>query len=338
MTWEEAEIRSVLACFGLDFEKVTNFFDTSHSETDVRLCYILDERYVLKIQSPDVMSESRLREISRLIERCQRIGVYAPNLIPAADGQFSQMWVHHGRELICFVEVCAPFQVCGDRLALDRREVVKHLGILAKEYSGIDLQETRSMWSIIDLAPLDTDVDEKQENVDILASALSENGYAGLSKQLEQYNEFLRQEIQKTFRELPRCVYQGNLNFSNVLQCEGHFAGLIDFNMSGTDVNINVFLNETNWFPGEDEFDRMEIAEILKNMDCIQKSYLEEIWVYYTPSDEEKRLIPYFKQIVDLFQYPNVCAMVKWLKEASRREKCAMLIEEMMKRTMKYQE
>jgi len=44
------------------------------------------------------------------------------------------------------------------------------------------------------------------------------------------------EKIKKVFNELPRCVYQGDLNSSNALHQDGRFAGLIDFNMAGTDV------------------------------------------------------------------------------------------------------
>ena len=41
-------------------------------------------------------------------------------------------------------------------------------------------------------------------------------------------------------------MYQGDLNNSNILIKDNHFYGLIDFNLSGTEVNINCFLAETN--------------------------------------------------------------------------------------------
>ena len=86
---------------------------------------------------------------------------------------------------------------------------------------------------------------------------------------------------------MPRCVFQGDLNSTNELHKEGHFVGLIDFNMAGTDVNINVFLNETNWFPEEDEFDSMSVSEILSKQDREQDDELSVIYRHYALNDSE---------------------------------------------------
>ena len=63
------EIQDILGCFGLTFRSVTELHDTSRGEGDTRLNYILDDRYVLKVNSAGVMWEERLQEISRLIHR-----------------------------------------------------------------------------------------------------------------------------------------------------------------------------------------------------------------------------------------------------------------------------
>ena len=252
---EKAEIQMILSRFGLKFQDVTRFYDTSRAEQDTRLNYILDDRYVLKVNSAGVMWEERLQEISRLIGRYRDIGVYCPAFLPAGDGRLSCLLEKDGKEYICYVEEFAAYPIMGDGTDYDRKDVVEHLGILAAKYSGVDLSETKSMWTIIDLAPLDVDIDEKQENTDLLVIALRENGYSDLADQVNALNEELRRQIMTVFAELPRCVYQGDLNSCNILHQEGRFAGLIDFNLSGTDVNINVFVNETNCFPEEEEFD-----------------------------------------------------------------------------------
>lgn len=323
---QKDEIAQILAHFGLSFTEIINFIDTSHSEEDKRLNYILDEKYVLKVNSVCAMWEDRLQEIKRLIARYRSIGVYSPDLISRADGTLSYALCKDGKEYTCFVEEYAIYPVFGWGTEHDRNEVIEHLGILASKYTGEDLSETRSMWSIIDLAPLDTDIDEKQENTNMLTSALRENGYESLAKQVDEFNGMLRQKIMTVFDELPRCVYQGDLNSTNELHEGGHFVGLIDFNMAGTDVNINVFLNETNWFPEKDEFDRLSVPEIISKQDSEQQKALSVIFRHYELNDVEKYAFPFYKRIVDMFQYPDVCLMVEWLKEDSRKDKCAELI------------
>lgn len=331
---ERTEIQEILAHFGAKVQTITYFYDTSRSEEDRRLNYILDDKYVLKINSAIAMWETRLREIHRLIARYRSIGVYCPDLIPTLDGSLSYAWQKNGKEYTCFVEEYAIYPVLGDERIVDRKEVVEHFGILASKYSNVDLSETRSMWSIIDLAPLDADIDEKQENADLLIVTLRKQGYEGLAGRVDTFNLMLREKIMTVFQNLPRCVYQGDLNSANELHKDGHFAGLIDFNMAGTDVNINVFLNETNWFPEEEEFDTLSVSELLTKQDTEQKDVLSVILRHYTLNDDEIFAFPYYQRIIELFQYPNVCAMVKWLGEDMRREKCVELIESLLKKPL----
>ncbi len=334
MKLDTRELSDILQCFGLTFQKVTKSYDTSHGVEDERFHYILDDRYVLKICSVCAMWESRLQEIGRLLDRYRAIGVYCPALLPTKTGALSCSWKKEGRDYTCFVEEFAKYPLYDMEEDADRREIVEHLGILASKYSNTDLSNTRCMWSIIDLAPLDTDVDEKQENTNVLVKALHEHGYSQVGRQVEELNERFRDRIMTVFAELPRCVFQGDLNNSNLLHDQNHFVGLIDFNCSGTDVNINVFLNETNWFPWEEEFERLWVSEILEKMDREQEELLSVIFQHYTMNEAERYAVPYYKGIVDLFQYPDVCLMVKWLGEESHRDKCIQLIEALVQKIL----
>ncbi len=320
------DITHILSYFGLSFTEVTNFCDSSRGEDDIRWNFVLDKKYVLKINSEKSMWEARLQEISRLISRYQSIGLYCPSLVPTLQGAMSHRWEKDGQCFTCFVEEYAKYPVYDETTPHDRKAVSEHLGMLAAKYTDTDLSEIRSMWSIIDLAPLDDEVDEKQENTDMLVNALRGNGYPELADRVDALNKELRAAILPDFRSLPRCVFQGDLNMSNELHDHGKFVGLIDFNCSGTDVNINVFLNETNWFPEENEFDEMSVDELLTRMDTAQEEAMALVLKHYTLSELERKHLPHFKKITDLFQYPNVCAMMKWLQEGERREKCVTLI------------
>ncbi len=324
---EITEIQNIMSNFGVSVKGITHFYDTSHDEGDQRLNYILDDKYVLKINSTASMWEARLKEIKRLISRYRSINVYCPDLISTTKGTLSYAYQKDGKEYTCFVEEYAIYPVLGWEEECDRKEVVEHLGILASKYTDADLSETKSMWSIIDLAPLDVDIDEKQENTNNLIEALRRNGYDALAVQVANLNAMLREKIMEVFEDLPRCVYQGDLNSGNELHDNGHFAGLIDFNMSGTDVNINVFLNETNWFPCEEEFDLLSVEEIIAKQDKEQNETLAVILKHYVLNDNEKYAFPYYKRIVDMFQYPDVCLMIEWLNSDARRDKCASLIK-----------
>lgn len=332
--FEITQLRNIMSHFGLSVQNVTNFYDTTHNDDDKRLNYILDHKYVLKINSVVAMWETRLQEIHRLIARYRSIGIYCPDFIPTLEGSLSFSWQKDGKEYTCYVEEYAIYPVLGFGTAHDRKDVIEHLGILAAKYTGFDLSDTKSMWSIIDLAPLDVDIDEKQENTNALIDALRKNGYNDLANKVDALNAMLRKKIMVVFPKLPRCVYQGDLNSSNELHKDGHFVGLIDFNMAGTDVNINVFLNETNWFPEEAEFDVLSVPEMIAKQDSEQADALSVILRHYTLNDDEQYALPYYKRIVNMFQYPDVCRMVEWLASDARREKCAALISALVQKPL----
>ncbi len=331
---KDYNISPIAARFGLAFHEITGFYDTSRGDNDRRYSYILDNRYVLKLQSSHHISEAHLQRINRLTQRYRAIGVYCPPLCPGLDGALSCPWELAGCTFTCFVEEFAPYPVCEDETSPPREEVVAHLGMLASKFSGIDLWEERSMWSIIDLSPLDDEIDEKQENADALETALREVGLSQLADRVRQENQALRQTIAQGFRQLPRCVYQGDLNDSNLLHHNCHFAGILDFNLAGTEVNINVFLCETNWFPETEDLDRDPIPTILHNIHTVQQSRLDVILANYALNDLEKQLFPYYRQIILLFQYPNVCNMIAWLQDPCRREKAAKLLQAMLEQPL----
>ena len=57
---DHSEIQESMARFGLTFQNVTKKYDTSHGDDDKRLNYILDDRYVLKVNSPGTMWEQAI--------------------------------------------------------------------------------------------------------------------------------------------------------------------------------------------------------------------------------------------------------------------------------------
>lgn len=98
--------------------------------------------------------------------------------------------------------------------------------------------------------------------------------------------------------------------------------------------NKGEFLNDTNWFPENAELETMSVPEILARMDSEQADKLSAIFRHYTMNDVEKFAFSYYKRIVDLFQYPDVCLMVGWLKDEARKEKCLELIRALVEKPL----
>lgn len=324
-------IDEIMKQFGIEYESLQDTIDSSRGDDDVRVNFILDKKFVLKINTERAVNETRLNEIARLIERYRSIDVYCPKLFKTVTGNYSYHIEIENKSYICYVEEFAPYTICDGDNGVPREEIIEHLGLFASRYSGIDLSDTNSMWSLIDLNPFDTDIDEKQENLNSLVDCLEKLGLNDLAERVVRFNDETRKHIKKHYKLLPRCVYQADLNATNILAENNHFKGLIDFNLYGTEVNINCFLNETNWFPEKEDFKKMSVEEMLQCMDDEQNKNMTIILKHYTLSELEMKLLPYYKRIIDLEQFPNVCELKRYLKDDSLRDKAVQLIEALIK-------
>ncbi len=218
-----------------------------------------------------------------------------------------------------------------DKLDLDAvyKEIRCSIGEFAGRFTGVDLSDVNSMWSLIDLAPLDVDRDEKQENLDMLEEALRKIQEDSLADEVVAFNNETRERIKKVYKHLPRCVIQGDLNGSNILIKDGHFAGLIDFNMAGTEVNVNQFCCETNDDITEEEFLSKPVDQLYDEWTRRQNEALEIILSRYTLNDLENSVIDDYRRICQISMYPNVMGYIDFL--AQDKEKTLGLIRRIIR-------
>lgn len=241
---DRTQLAALLSPYGVNQFEDFRIIDSSNPN-DYRLNIIIDRRYVLRINDP-VITEERLAAIDRLAGRYRQIGVKAPRLFQTADGLYLTKADNH----VCYLSEYLDYptlwemqdQLTAAQQAAVRQSVLASIGRLSQAYSDVDLQPVFSMWSIIDLAPLDVEIDEKQDNLNLLVQALRDAGAGETARRAITFNEANRAKIRQVFSDLPRCVIQGDLNGGNILIENGQFAGIIDFNMAGTEVNIS----ETN--------------------------------------------------------------------------------------------
>lgn len=315
------ELYNICNNFNIQCFNIGDLIDTSRSDDDIRFNYRINNQYFLKINSATGVSEKFLSDIEKLMERYKAIGVYCPSLYRTKAGNLTYTFKKDGIQYTCYVEEMAKYAVYKEQGTIDydfKRTVLEHLGKLASNYTNKDLSETRSMWSLIELGPFDNDVDEKQENMDALIKCLRDNSYVEIANKLSQLNNKSRQRIKAYLSKLPRCVYQGDLNDSNILVDENNkFKGIIDFNMFGTEVNINCFLNESMYFIEEKDFQDMSPKDIFFKMRDIQRNLLNSITDNYDFNQDELEVIDDYKRIIFSSFYPNV---MLWIRLISKHE------------------
>ena len=322
------EILDILKNYGINDYGEKKEIDTSNGD-DYRLNIILDKEYVLRING-DAITEDRLASIDRLAERYREIGLLAPKLYKTGAGKYISK---HNR-YVCYISeyIDLPsLEEKEDELDLDvvYNEIRCSIGEFASKFTGVDLSEVNSMWSLIDLAPLDVDRDEKQENLDMLEEELRKIHEDSLADEVVAFNNEVRERIKKVYKRLPRCVIQGDLNGSNILVKDGHFVGLIDFNMAGTEVNVNQFCCETNDDITEEEFLSKPVDQLYDEWTRRQNEALEIILSRYTMNDLENSVIDDYRRICQISMYPNVMGYIDFL--AQDKEKTLGLIRRIIR-------
>ena len=307
---DKSIILNILHFYGIDGYKEITEIDSSKDEKDIRLNIIIDKKYVLRMNT-NKLEEDYIDSIDRLSLRYIETKIITPRIIKRMDGKYITKYSKY----YCYISEYLDYPLLSDEINYDsiHKEVLSSIGKFAKKYSNYDLVKWNSMWSIIDLSPLDNEMDEKEENIILLTNKLESIGLMELKEDILKYNSYLRERIKEVYKELPRCVIQGDLNPSNILVFQDHFYGLIDFNLSGTEVNINAFCNETNEQLEEEDFIHLDAKEYYKKWTLKQEEALNIILKEYELNTLEKNTIYYYRKICQISMYPNVMAYIYYL-------------------------
>ena len=82
------QVLDLLRQFDIHSVEKIEFVDSSQGDNDVRHNYLIDKKYVLRINSAKVMTDKRLAELNTLIERYRSFGMKAPLFLKAKSGNF----------------------------------------------------------------------------------------------------------------------------------------------------------------------------------------------------------------------------------------------------------
>lgn len=324
----EKEVKDIVGQFGIECTKVGECIDTSHGEKDKRYVYLInDNEYVLKVTNVP-FKEAFFKGIADLVDRYIKIGVYAPNLIKA---DFGYVYKYKKEETYnAYMEEYAKYPLYSKEGDIDyefKKEILRHVGRLAAYYSNMDLVNHYSMWSVVQLGAMDENIDEKQENMNQLVSCLRKHEYTTIADKLEKTNSKYRKIIKDNFDLLPKCVYQGDLNPSNILVDEnGNFKGIIDFNLYGTEVNINCFTCESMYYLRENDINTLSANELFEKMNHVWQELMDVILSEYTMNNLEKECLIAYKVITFMSFYPNVELMCHCLEESKNALKIIDLL------------
>ncbi len=324
---KKKEIERIISEYGIESFENMEMIDSSHGANDIRYNYIIDKKYVLRINSAKVMTEERVAELNVLIKRYNDWGIKAPYFILNKHGRY----VMEYKGCYCYFSEYLNYPLAIDVDGSFRKDIyaerIKMICIFAERFKDYQLSKTLSMYSLFELAPYDQSkgIDEKQENFNNLMEDLKSIGEWGLIDKLTASYKTIREELQAVYKSLPRCVFQGDENFSNLCVDENkHIVGLFDFNMAGTEVIANYLANIA--FQGDFEFseelmDGCSAEDIFETMMFAYEESSNWIHKNYQFSLEEERAYELYSCVVLISGYMNQWAYSEFLRSEKYKGK-----------------
>lgn len=264
---------SLISLFSTEAVKTYEIVNTSHGTDDFREAIIVyfesDAKLVIKIACNGFTNRNSIAMWQRCAQEYLKEGYYCPQIFTSIEGDFPTV-KYKGYRCVAYAEEFAIYKSVENYSVAKsyRDELYLMTAKIAKRC--FDFTDLPSGYSLFELFPSDT-IDEVTEN------ALSFRDYcqtipmcfreqaAGIFKRWEENYA----ELKKIYFSLPFSVFQADFNYSNVLVDEdGRFVGIYDFNLAGRDVFLNYLFREI--YSGS--FDE-ELTEILRALRITSQVY-----------------------------------------------------------------
>ncbi len=272
--------------------------DVLNVDDDFREVYIIEcdgRKIVVKHTSNTFTDDNRMLAIIKLTEIYRERGIYNPKIIPDTNGKLYSKYIVNNREYFIYAEEFAKYEIAenvgkdkfidSDRVPLYFDEMYRSLGKVAAAH--IDITDCPSACCLLTpFCPPDT-VDEQTECAEKFFNYIYENipDFKNETDEIKSLFYDVKSRIAEVYDTLPTSCFQSDLGRPNVLLDEnGNFAGLIDFNLCGEDVNINHLTRAANFYSiyeeGDyltldeyEEHDQKELSLFIRKMRCISEAY-----------------------------------------------------------------
>ena len=302
----DAEIEKLFALFFDDTPIAAQRIDTSRDDADFRATFLVETasggKYVLKLADNDFTFPGKIAVWQRTVEEYRKLGYYCPRIFCDRAGRFP--WVDfEGRRCTAYAEEFAPYHPLEDRFSEDfgqnealyetyRRDLWRMTARIAAQY--FDYTDYPSAYCLFETFCPSDQTDEVLENAlnwKACADALPPACREQVERIWRLWTEN-RSALEPIYPKLPSSVFQADLNASNILlDEEGGFVGVYDFNLCGREVFLNYLMRESSGVSGICE--ALQIAsevyrfsELEKNTALPLYRCLKPLW--YTRVEELK--------------------------------------------------
>ena len=230
--------------------------DTSRDEADFRETILVETeaggRFVIKLADNDFTFPEKIRMWQRTAEEYRSLGYYCPKIYGDKMGGFPLV-DYGGRRCAAYAEDRAPYRSVADRVAGDGgkpdRSCWEAAWTMTAQIAAkhLDYTEYPSAYCLFEPFCPSDGTDEVLEN------ALAWKKYAetlpdAFGEQVQRIWRLWtenRAALETVYRRLPTSVFQADLNPTNLLlDDDGRFVGVYDFNLCGRDVFLNYLMRE----------------------------------------------------------------------------------------------
>lgn len=271
--------------------------DTCRGDADFRMTVIAEEetseKKVLKLASNDFTFPEKIFMWQRTVEEYRALGYECPKIFNDKNGGFPTVR-YQDRDCVVYAEEFAKYPSLEDRTSCMEKGLDEEYNRYLKDIwsmtakiaaKKLDYTDYPSAYCMFETFCPSDQMDEVLENAlnwKKIADSLPER----FSEQVQRIWNLWgtnRENLEKIYHTLPTSVFQADLNSTNVLiDDEGVFRGVMDFNLSGKEVFLNYLMREN----GSDT-----IPEALKISSA-----------YYTFTEEEKEAaLPMFRCLEPLW-------------------------------------
>lgn len=270
--------------------------DTSRGDNDYRVHIFAEwqnKKIVIKITDNDFTTVERVQCWAKTIEAYISAGYYCPRILKNVNGDYAANISLNGRSFCVYAEEFSKYKTAeafsksditanGSYIFLD--DVLKSIGVIgAKHLKTADFPFGCCI--LEKFAPSDPCDEIMQESL---------NFKKVVEKSLPKYKErfdkiwsaFLenKRKLEEVYPPLPTSVFQGDLNHTNILLDDnGNFVGMLDFNLCGRDTIVNQLF-----------------IEIMMECDCCGYE------VFYSKEANEKtikRFLSKIRMVADIYDF-----------------------------------
>ena len=295
--------------------------NTSHGDDDFREALIVDlddEKIVIKLSANGFTDEKHLALWERIAKEYRSLGYYCPQFIRSMDGTFPTV-LYKERKCIAWGEEFSKYR-SAEELIKDKFSdtklvkdgwysfledaLIMDAKVAACHFDYTDLPSGYCMFETFDPSDKSDETTADAEQWLQLAKALP-NRYAAQAERIWDNWLEARRELKKIYHKLPASVFQADINDTNVLLDEdGNFKGVYDFNIGGREVFINYLIRQAPYVSTNDTYGGIDqddtfLNRVLHAFDIVRK--------VYSFSDLEKKAAPLlYKCIRPLWWHASV--------------------------------